>query len=49
VRSCNGGELKGWRVVRVASCKGASGQGGELSRLGVVRVVSCQGGELPGW
>jgi hypothetical protein len=59
VRSCNGGELEGWRVVRVASCKVASCQGAELSEWRVVRVASwkvtsckvasCQGAELSEW
>jgi hypothetical protein len=53
VRSCNGDELNGWRVVRVtsckmASCRGASCQSGELSGWRVVKVASCQGGELYG-
>jgi hypothetical protein len=30
VTSCNDGELSGWRVVIVASCKVASCAGGEL-------------------
>jgi hypothetical protein len=46
VTSCNGGELSGWGVVIVASCKVASCQSGELSEWRVVRVASCQGGEL---
>jgi hypothetical protein len=48
VMSCNGGELEGWRDVRVGSCKVASCQGGELSELRIVRVssfkvASCMG------
>jgi hypothetical protein len=41
VTSCNGGELSGWRIVIVASCKVASCQSGELSgwRVEKWRVV----------
>jgi hypothetical protein len=46
VASCTCGELYGWRIVRVASCKVARFQGDELSELRVVELTSCQGGEL---